>query len=841
MGPAALMSHESDPIEEEPLMFVRATLMIVLSVCSVAWADQITMAKDGQPAATIVLQKDAGDLVRAAAEDVRHYVQAICGVELPLKDTGERVPGTGIYVGQCDATTNPDLPDAGMNPETYAIRIRDGNLFLTGRHAPAAAFAAMSFIEDDLGVRWFAPGELWEYVPQGTPGTLDVEVTSRVVVPDWSPRVWSGHGWTKDWNAWLLRNKSICVPPVPFRNMQNYLDMVFAPEKYGESHPEYYPLIDGKRWIPPSGEDAWRPCESNPEVVRLTVEAARAYLDAHPEHNSFSLAMDDIEHLCGCDNCRAMDASPGDYVAERFSDRHYKFVNAVAKELAKTHPDKYIGTLCYRIARELPSTVNQLEPNVFISMTQCCAEWRRPGLKDKDMELTRRWRERCQHMSRYDYMGLGFLTPRVFPHAMAEGMKFDHQLGFEGVYNECYVVLPNVAPMMWMVAKLQWNTGLDADELLDEFYARMFGAASATMREYYALLEESWMTPRMGRSGWGHRNLSTQAHGMSVEDLDRAERLIVSARGAAADADDLRRIDIVAAGLRYGAYFTRIYALREDLDHASLNTPEEAQGALRKAGEIDRLNAEREVFFASVLQRADILGDSVRGLQSKKYFVQDQIKDIAPQAAVLTALTVLDAQSPDRAVAVAKEFAAAHTGPLGELAHTWAGAKLGNSPNVLQNPDFETKESETTVPGWSSWDNGKRDARMASVADEGRNGSIGVAITNADSACYFQNVPVEAGQRYLCVAWARQDPAEDTGTIRLAVRWQTPDGDWYPERDVEPSVRLRPSGANWQPLALLTSVPEGAATLVFQLSASAQGEQARALFDEASAYLIPAE
>ncbi|MFA6241070.1 MAG: DUF4838 domain-containing protein [Candidatus Hydrogenedentales bacterium] len=822
-------------------MPTRATLVFAVAMCSFARAEVVTLAESGQAIATIVVQKDADTLVRAAADDVRHYVQAICGVELPLKDTGERVSGTGIYVGQCDTAEESDLPAADTNPETYVIRVRDGNLFLKGRHAPATAFAVVSFIEDNLGVRWYAPGKLWEFVPQGTPGALRVDVTSRVVTPDWSPRMWSGHEWTEDWKAWCLRNKAVCIAPVPFRNMQNHLHTVFAPEKYGESHPEYYPLIDGKRWIPPSDEHAWRPCESNPDVVRLTVEAAREYLDAHPEHNSFSLAMDDIYRLCGCDNCRAMDASPDDYVRKRFSDRHYKFVNAVAREIAKTHPDKYIGTLCYHIARELPSTVDTLEPNVFISMTQCCAEWWRPGRKEKDMELTRQWRERCKHMSRYDYMGLGFLTPRVFPHAMAEGMKFDHALGFEGVYNECYVILPNAAPMMWMVAKLQWNTELDADGLLDEFYAHMFGSASATMKEYYTLLEQSWMTPRAGRAGWGHRNLSTQAHAMSVEDIERAEGLLVKARESAADADVLRRIDIVAAGLQYGASITRMYALRDELDRVSLSTREEAEAVLRKVGELERLGTEREAFCASVMQRDDILGDSLRGLRARKYFVEDQTKNADLLPALLTALTVLKAQAPDEAAGMAQQFADAHAGPLGELAHTWAEVSRGDLPNLLRNPDFETKASGAATPEWSTWDNEKRDTHMTSVRNQGRDGSTGAAISNADSACYLQKVPVEAGQRYLCVAWARRTQAEDASSIRLVVRWQTPDGAWYPKPELEPSVSLRPSGANWQPMALVASVPEGAATLVFQLSVSAQGDKARALFDDAAVHLIPAK
>ncbi|MCP4643019.1 MAG: DUF4838 domain-containing protein, partial [bacterium] len=567
--------------------------------------------------------------------------------------------------------------------------------------------------------------------------------------PDWSCRVWSGHGWTKEWRAWLLHNKSLCIPPVPFRNMQNFMHKIFAPEKYGESHPEYYPFIDGERWVPGPGERAWRPCESNPDVVRITVEAAREYLDAHPEHNSFSLAMDDIYRLCGCANCCAMDAYPDDYKRKQFSDRHYKFVNAVARELAKTHPDKYIGTLCYHIARELPETVPELEPNVFISMTQRCGEWFRPERKARDIELTKAWRERCQHMSRYDYMGLGFITPRVFPHAMAEGMKLDHELGFESVYNECYVFLPNTAPMMWMVAKLQWNTDLDADDLLNEFYDRMFGDAAKAMRKYYESLEESWMTERPGRSGWGHRRLSTQACAMSVKDVERSERLAAKAKRKTDDPDVLKRIDIVAAGLQYGAYPIRARALTDELAKKSLKSKRAAMGTLAGLAELDELSRERTVFWAEALEREDILGDTVRGLKAKKYFVAANVDEVDARGPVLAALDALNDYAPDTALEKARDLADGGEGALADLAGAWLSVKEGVAVNLVTNPGFEDSATNTAQPeddwetedaptGWSTWHTASDDTRFYLAGAKGVDDSTAAGMQAADSACYFR-------------------------------------------------------------------------------------------------------
>jgi Domain of unknown function (DUF4838) len=833
-------------------------LVLVLSVSVCAAAEQVQLVHDGMPAMTVVVQAEADPLVRQAAEDLCHYVQVMSGVELPMQFDGKRVPGKAVYIGKCEAFDGALFPPADTNPETYAVSVHDGNLFLTGNHPPAVAFATVSFIEDDLGVRWYAPGDLWEYVPGGKQGELALDVKDRVVVPDWSPRIWSGHAWVASWQTWNLRNKALCVPPVPFRNMQNHLHTIFAPEKYAESHPEYYPLISGERWIPEKGYRNWRPCTSNPDVVRLTVEAAREYLDAHPEHNSFSLAMDDIYRLCGCDNCRAMDAHPDDYEKKQFSDRHYKFVNMVARELAKTHPDKCIGTLCYHIARELPETVPKLEPNVFISMTQRVGEWWRPGRRESDMSLTDAWRERCEHMSRYGYMGLGFLTPRVFPHAMAEGMKFDHARGFEGVYNECYVILPNAAPMMWMMAKLQWDTDQDADALLDEFYDRMFGSAAASMKQYYAVLEDSYMAARPERlalAGWGHRSLKTHSLALSAADVGRAEQLVEQAATETDDPKALARIDVVAGGLEFAGYIIRAGAWALELNDESIETREQALAVLARVDELVKLSEAREKSWAEAMKRDDILGESLRGLRGKKYFATNQIGSVeGPAAAAMnTALEVLDEASPDAAREAVERLAEGRDGTFAEKARMWLLVSRGELTNMLKNPGFEQAGVNTAKaeqdwdtagapPEWSSWHNGSREGvRFFQVTGKGRDGSTAAAVENAESGCYLQSIPVKPGERYVCAVHARAQSADGLVGAGLSVRWQNAAGKWHDRRDLEPEMSVAVSGKRWHRLSLVATVPEGAGNLVLMLRASGQDDGAAVLYDDAVVSLLDGE
>ena len=810
-------------------------------------AQQVTLAHSGRPTATLVLQANAPDRLTQAADDLQAYVKKISDVELPLNRDGKRVNGTGLYLGLCEPSLDTDVPDAKLNPETYAIRVRDGNVFFAGRYPTPAAFAVYSFIEGSLGVRWFAPGDAWEYVPQGKPGELTVEVREVVATPDTSPRIWSGHAWVDSWQRWNLRNKTVMSEVVPRRQFQNNLHRVFPPDKYGKTNPEFYPLINGQRWIPAPDDAHWRPCESNPEVVRLTVEYARKWFDDHPNVDSFSVGMDDISHLCSCPNCRALDPHADSYEKREFSDRHYKFVNAVAREVAKTHPDRYIGTLIYAIARELPETVPKLEDNVFGYITETSALWWQDGRKEADHELTRQWAERCKHLSRYDYYGMGTFAPRLYPHAMAAQLKFDKSLGLEGMYTEVYTFLPHTAPMIWAFAKMQWDASLDIDQLLAEFYTKAFGKAAGTMAQYYSLLERSWNTPRPGRDGWVHRNLVRQALSISPDDCDAGMALLDKAY-AEADTDLApQRIDTARAALLYASYPTKEYGLSQKLIADSVADEREAESMLSQVEQLMRLSAERQKLWAAAMDRPDLLGENLRGLGGHGYLVTGQVAKVESGGAIgaLKALAWYADQAPERLPQVKARFA--KTAPEGDVANAvnaYLWVAENKPPNLAANPGFEDRgenaaaadkdwETKGAPKGWSLWSRaGNTDFRVQSGV--GRDGSAAAVLTGGSGGTYLQTVRAAPGEHYLVTCWAKSGAPAGEVVGQFGIRFQKPGGGWHERRDLEPQVDLVESN-DWQMLSLFITVPEGAGSFVLMPGSGPLGEEASVLFDDVAA------
>jgi len=831
-------------------------LLIVSLTALPISAARVTVAMGGRPVAAIVTPANPDAKLTLAASELQRYVETICGVELPIRRDGKRVEGVALYIGQCEVTTENDLPAKGLNPETYGIRVRDGNVLFTGRWPTPTYFAVMSFLEKNLGVRWFAPGDLWEFVPKGKPGELTVDVNDVVSTPGTSPRVWSGHEWFDNWKTWNLRNKAVLSEVVPRRQFQNFLQRVFPPEKYAKEHPEYYPLIDGKRWIPPSGGSGWRPCESNPDVLRLTVEYARKWFDENPNIDSFSLGMDDISHLCSCPGCRAMDPRPDSYEKQEFSDRHYKFVNAVAQEVAKTHPDRYVGTLIYSIARKPPETVPKLEDNVFGFITETSALWWDRGIKEADHAITREWAQRCKHLSRYDYYGFACFTPRSYPHHVDEQIKFDKSLGLEGMYTEVYTFLPHTAPMIWAFAKLQWDHRLKVDNLLHEFYVKMYGSASPVMKRYFDLLERSYNTPRLGRSGWEHRNIINQALTMSAEDVDEGFRLLDKALAATDDGKAKARIEIHRAALQYASYVIRPYWISQRLTTMNVMDEKSAAEALNLVDRLGALSIERGRFWEAAVRREDLLGESLRGLGGMQYLVTGQIANVERGGVVgaMKALAWYSQHAPDKLTGIQERIGSLRSGTTSDAVKAWLWVQENKPTNLLTNPGFEEAEKNTAnaemdwmtegaPKGWSIWSTSSPSppARFETLGGKGRGGTAAASIVNGVSACYLQQCAARPEEKYLCVCWVKADPPDKHCGAWLAVRFRDASGAWHHRNDLEPSVSAAEGQTDWQPVTVMVTIPEGAGSLMVMPGVGKQAEGARALFDDVALYRITVE
>ena len=784
-------------------------ILFILLTCVIGpslFAEKIVLAKDGKPCATIVLPARPDPKLTAAAADLQSYVRRICGVDLPIVKTGKKVAGCGLYIGENELTAPEDrLPDSA-DPDTIVRNVRSGNVFFHARTVTAISWSVYTMIQEVLGVRWFAPGPDWEYVPESAEkGTLEIEVKGKIFTPSISPRTWAGYYTTPLTRQWCGRQRLMTNEIRRKAGFGNNIFRIFPPEKYAKTHPEYYPLINGKRFIPGPKMKKWRPCESNPEVQKIVADYIRNYFNRNPYADSFSLGLDDVFHLCQCENCRAMDHSADDLNNVSYSSRHYKFVNLIAEEIAKTHPRHFVGTLIYSPTRRPPEDVPKMEDNVCAYITQNAARWHDPEIRKDDMALTEEWSKRIKHLSRYEYIGLSCVTPRYYPHLLDEALRFDLKHRFIGMYQEVNPVLPTAAPMVWALAELQWDAGRSMDSLLDEFMTKMYGESAPEMKEYFGFLEKCWN--RNGLKTWVFNDLKVQASVMTVAELHEAERILERALKIAVDPMVKKRIQVTKDALAFGGFVIEEFDLCKPWQGARAANREEAHRILEAARKLASTASRREKFWTAAMTADNILGETLRALLDRNNICIGQICNIEYDLLkpAVEAMFFLRKNDPEE---FRKQIGQFKTAGESNFVQTVLGALSPadeKSGNYLPNGNFERLNRNGVPAGWDTW--GYMPSAFTAEKNGGRNGSHAGRHNRNVSSCYLYYQKVKPGEIYYAEAWYKGTGGFGT----LAFEFQTPKGKYHgPE--LAPKVSV-PVTADWQCLRISAKIPAGVTRL----------------------------
>ena len=372
---------------------------------------------------------------------------------------------------------------------------------------------------------------------------------------------------------------------MPYAGFHHALYRIFPVSRYGHTHPEYYALIDNERLVPESDAISnarfGQPCTSNPEVVEITIQATRRYFEEFPEAHCFSLGMNDNRDFCQCDNCRALDV-PGLVFRDRpvYSERWFTYINTVARALQASHPGKFVGCLAYSCVEAPPQRPARLEPNVAIFLTQDTSQHFDPAYRDKDREFIRSWLEKCDHVCKYDYYGLGWMLPRYFPRLLADDIQFQRAVGVRGFYAEAYPHWAGFGPQVWLASRLWWDADQSAESLLEEFFARLFRGAATAMKEFYDQLEEIWTRPRQGRWFQGLRGFHDQIPGYTRDDVDALEAMLARAWKATRDPLVRLRIDYIRRWFAFPATLIRGWCIADEI--LALPPGEEARAKARQ-------------------------------------------------------------------------------------------------------------------------------------------------------------------------------------------------------------------------------------------------------------------
>ena len=410
-------------------------------------------------------------------------------------------------------------------------------------------YGIYTFLEK-LGCRWFSPDV--SRIPKMNRMTVaPLDETQKPAFEYREP--YFTEAWDKDWAARNKTNGAFThldestggkVQYYPF--VHSFYEMI-PPSKYFKEHPEYFSLIDGQRRA-----ERGQLCLTNPDVLRVGVAAVLGWIESHPEATIYSVSQNDWTGWCECDRCRRVEEEEGGV----HSGPLLRYVNALAEEIEKKHPDKLIDTLAYWYTEAPPSQVRPRR-NVRIRLCPigaCDAHaYEQCDRNTYFMRNLKAWSQVTNQLYIWHYNTnfSHYLLPFPDFDELAADIPMYRRYGVVGLFLEgAYPPgggAENAELRSYVMARLLWDTSANVDQAIDEFMEGYYGRAAKKMRAYFDLLHGQVRFPPIGV---GHHLWIYQQPGAPYLDRDflRKARALMDEAGRIA-ADDATRLHVRKAEL----------------------------------------------------------------------------------------------------------------------------------------------------------------------------------------------------------------------------------------------------------------------------------------------------
>jgi hypothetical protein len=501
--------------------------------------EPLTLVKRGESTFIICTSETASPSEQHAAEELQKFVEEISGSRLPIVSDRDKPEGNLVLVGNSTLVESlaEKIPFEKLGPEGFVLRTAGNRLLIVGGRQRGTLYGVYTFLEK-LGCRWFTSD--LSVIPKKP--TLVVEPLDEIQKPAFEyrePYFWEASD--KDWAARNRVNGSAMNLDESTGGKFIYYPFVHTfyqilpPGKYFSDHPEYFALVDGQRR---SGNAQL--CLTNPDVLRLTINTVLEWMEQHPEASIYSVSQNDCEGWCECDNCRRVEQEEGG----AHSGPILRFVNAVALEAGKKHPEKLLDTLAYWYSEPPPLRARPL-PNVRIRLCPIGACEAHAYEKCRDdayfMHHLRGWSAITSQLYIWHYVTnfSHYLLPFPDFDELAADIPMYRRNGVVGIFLEGDYAEggggENAELRSYVMARLLWNPNLDASRIVDEFMAACYGKAARPMRAYFdALHRQVRPAPRgKGEHVWIYTNPG--APYLSNEFLAQSRKLFEQAEAAAGD------------------------------------------------------------------------------------------------------------------------------------------------------------------------------------------------------------------------------------------------------------------------------------------------------------------
>ncbi|MBQ7153802.1 MAG: DUF4838 domain-containing protein [Clostridia bacterium] len=412
----------------------------------------------------IVVSKDAAEVVKEAAGELQKYLKLSAGYELPIVTDAEAAGGGEILVGRTNRDNEAVLKRMeGLQNDGFIHYAEGDRIYLVSLTDLGNHYAVYRFLETCIGWRFLS--NRYEFVRKADvvkiPADLDYADSPGLFYrqTDW--------GFNRDTRLKVGQNSGLA-------NAYNIV---------GFCH-----TMQALTGVPQSEQ----PCLSDENVYQTVLKNVRAWIDKNPGCRIVSVTQNDNDRYCKCPKCEALAAK------ENQSGVLLNFVNQLADEIKKDHPEVYILTFAYWYTRKAPVTIKPRE-NVIIWMCsiECCFSH---PLNDPSCELNRdfcadleEWKKKTDRILFWDYTTNYVYFVQPFPNfgVLRKNVNYLAKSGAIGIYEEGNYQTETSGEFSelrgYVLSKLLWDPYMSEEkyqQLIKDYLADYFGAGWPYIYEY---------------------------------------------------------------------------------------------------------------------------------------------------------------------------------------------------------------------------------------------------------------------------------------------------------------------------------------------------------------------
>jgi len=460
---------------------------------------EVRLAQDGQATCSIVLPPDALELEALAARELADHLEQVTGGRPPVVDAAET--GARIFVGRSPAIERlvDDVDFGALGTDGIVMRTVGNDLVLTGGRPRGVLFAVYSFLQDVVGVRWWAPDAT--HVPsRPTLAESDLDVVYR---PPFDLRHFrTGPMLDKAFALRLRHNGGL----MNYDTGEHTIGKLLPAEEHFVDHPDWYMYVpkgeegSGKysygaalEGIKESRPESWsriaetqrrlpnQICPSSPGALDATMQAVLRKLEK--EYGGWKyppkvvwVSQNDGRFECRCDACLATRQREG-----ASSAVWIEFVNAIAQAVEDDYPDVLFGTMAFAHTEQPPRTLRARD-NVLVYSIPVSSNRRLPLSEIENGRWVARWCELARHVYIWEHETnfRNWVQPHPNHFVLPQNLAFFAEHGVTGMMIQGgYGRASDFQRMRAYVAcQLMWNPHQDTRALMQEYLHGYYGDAA---------------------------------------------------------------------------------------------------------------------------------------------------------------------------------------------------------------------------------------------------------------------------------------------------------------------------------------------------------------------------